>query len=121
MAITYNQHTALEEALERVNDELGFCRIEMTTEWRSAEDQTPRLVDFKIGWKCLGTVDPYLAGDCAEALTWAADMAKALDRLNLRVDWTDTQETEEYFDLVHDLARAIMNADDTQITDALDR
>lgn len=116
MKINYTRERALEEAVDKINSDcLSFARIELL-----ADEFTG--VTVQVAWPNLGKVDPYLAKDCADELGWVADMAGALDKLNIEIDYSQDEEEpteEEYFDLTHTIARAVMDASWSKIRDAL--
>lgn len=116
MKINYTRERALEEAVDKINSNcLDFARIELL-----ADEFTG--VTVQVAWPNLGRVDPYLAKDCADELGWVADMASALDGLNIEVDYSQDEEEltdDEYFDLTSEISRAVMDASWRKIRDAL--
>ena len=116
MKINYTRERALEEAVNKINSDcLSFARIELL-----ADEFTG--VTVQVAWPRLGRVDPYLAKDCADELGWVAEMAGAIDKLDIDIDYSQDEEEftdDEYFDLTHTLARAIMDASWRKIRDAL--
>ena len=43
----------------------------------------------QVAWPSLGRVDLYLAKDCADELGWVAEMAGAIDKLDIDIDYSD--------------------------------
>lgn len=126
MKINYTAHKMLEEAITRINDMCDLGRIEIDTDPFGLENSmgdTEHPVSFGIAWPSIGAVEPDAAAEFAEQIAWIADIAGALNRMDISVDFDEQEDIddEEYFDALHGLHNAIAAVDARAIRDYINR
>ena len=123
MIINYDEHTALETAINRVNDLCGFAWVNMyTEEFNPLSRKKIYAVHFTVNSDQMHMLTPDNAADIAEEITWVAAMARALESLDIHADFENGRhelDEDEMDALVHKYRTAIATGDNHLIWNAL--